>query len=91
MNCCAAALTAAVRPSVGVQIVDDHHVDAAVEGRSLVLHVGLDRAAGEERTVGALDRNVHQREGGDRLRFPSSSTWKSSFFRSRTRLPLPDR
>ena len=50
-----------------VQVVDHHHVDAPVE-RSLVrLHVGLDRGGGEQRPIGALDGNVHQRERADRL------------------------
>ena len=53
-----------------MQIVDDHDVDAAVERTLVGLHVRLDRRVREERPVGALDRDVDEREGVDRLRLP---------------------
>ena len=40
------------------------------KGRSLSAHVRLDRLLREQRALGALDRNVHKREVGDRLRLP---------------------
>ena len=70
MNCFAATLHALRAAEPRVQIVDHHHVDAAVERALVGLHVGLDRRRGEQRAVGALDRNVDEREGGDRLRLP---------------------
>ena len=46
MNCRAADLArAAMRRDVGVEIVEDHHVDAAVERPLVALDVGLDRRA----------------------------------------------
>ena len=56
-------------PEPRVQIVDHHDVDAAVERLLVRLHVGLDRRLGEERPIGALDRDVDHREGVDALRF----------------------
>ena len=59
-----------LRPQrVDVQVVEDHHVDAAVE-RPLVALRRPARSASrlEERPVGPLDRNIHEREVRDRLR-----------------------
>ena len=70
-----------------VQIVEHDDVDAAVEGARVGLDVGLDRLRREERPLDALDRDVDQGKGADRLRLASSKTWKSSFFRSRTNRP----
>ena len=53
---------------IRVVIVDDHHVDAAVEGLLVIPDVRLDRIGLEERTIRALDWNVDQRERADRLR-----------------------
>ena len=51
-----------------MEIVDDHDVDAAVERLLVRPDVRLDRRRREQRAIGALDRNVDQRELGDRLR-----------------------
>ena len=53
---------------IRVVIVDDHHVDAAVEGLLVIPDVRLDRIGLEERTIRALDRNIGQRKRADRLR-----------------------
>jgi hypothetical protein len=51
-----------------VEIVDDHHVDAAFERALVRADVGLERRRGVQRAVGTLDRDVDEREGIDRLR-----------------------
>ena len=55
-------------PEAHVEIVDDEDVHAAVERPLVGPHVGLDRHRGAERLVVALDRNVDEREGRNRLR-----------------------
>ena len=52
---------------VGVHVVEHDQIDAALE-MLVGLHVRLDRLAGEQRPLGALDRNVDEREGRDLLR-----------------------
>ena len=51
-----------------VQVVEHDDVDAAVERAGVGLDVGLDRLGREERPLDALDRDVDEREGADRLR-----------------------
>ncbi len=51
-----------------MRLVEEHDVDAAVERPLVALDVGLDRLLREERTLGALDGDVNQREVGHRLR-----------------------
>ena len=53
-----------------VQIVEHDDVDAPVERARVGHDVGLDRLGGEERPLEALDRDVHEGEGADRLRLP---------------------
>ena len=55
---------------IDVQVVQNHDVDATVERPGVRLHVGLDSPGREQRAIGAFDRNVHHREGGDGLRLP---------------------
>jgi hypothetical protein len=51
----------------GVQVVQHDHVDAPVGALQVGAHVGLDRLGCEHRTLGALDRDVDERERGDLL------------------------
>jgi hypothetical protein len=67
MNWCIAFFTFAVAVHVGVQVVEDGDVDAAVERPLVRLHVGLDRRLGVERPIRLLDRQIDQGEGADRL------------------------
>ena len=67
MNRRAAALHARRPREVGVQVVEHEQVDAPLDV-VVGLHVRLDRPVGEERPLGALDRDVDQRERGDLLR-----------------------
>ena len=50
-----------------VQIVEDDHVDTSL-GAGIAPDVRLDRGVRKERPLGAFDRNVDRREGGDLLR-----------------------
>ncbi len=57
-----------LRPKrIGVQIIQDDHVDAAIERLRVGAHVGLDRLLRKQRAIAAVDRDVDQREGADRL------------------------
>ncbi len=51
-----------------MQVVEDQHVDAAVEGTLVRLHIRLDGTGGEQRPLGALDGDVDDGERGNRLR-----------------------
>ena len=62
MNCRAARRTRIDRVRVGVDVVEQQDVEPAVGRPQVVLHVGLDGAGLEQRALGPLDRDVHQRE-----------------------------
>ena len=57
-----------MRENAGVQIVDDDDEHAPLERRAVGDDVGRNRGLREERRIGALDRDVHHREHGQRLR-----------------------
>ncbi len=50
-----------------MQIVEDDDVDAPFVDALIGLHVGLDRSAGKERPLGALDGHAHLSEDRDLL------------------------
>ncbi len=50
-----------------MQVVEHDQVQTPV-GCGVALDVGLDRSGGKQRALGALDRNVDERERGDFLR-----------------------
>src|SRR5262249_1433801 len=54
-------------PEACMEIVNHHDVDAAIEWMLVSPDVGLNRKRGAERFVEALDRDVDEREGRDRL------------------------
>ena len=73
---------------VGVQVIDHHDVDASLEGPLIGSDVGLDRLACEERTVVFFDRDVDQREIGDRLPLTVLGHLEVAFFQIANELPL---
>src|SRR5207253_11323930 len=62
------ALDAFAAPEARMPIVDDHHVDPAVERALVALDVGFNGELRAKRALKFFDRDVDEREGGDRLR-----------------------
>ena len=68
MNWRAAGLDALRAQRRGVQVVEHDQVDAAVGALQVGAHVRLDRLRRKQRALGALDRDVDERERRDLLR-----------------------
>ena len=52
---------------VGIEVVQEDHVRAAVDAALVTLDIRLDRGGAGNRLAGRLDRNVHERERRNRL------------------------
>jgi hypothetical protein len=64
-------------------IIDDHHVQPAVERTLVVLDVRFDRRGRAERPLQLFDGNVDERERRDRLRLAVLEDLEVLFFSDR--------